>query len=61
MIRRASLPLLEEEEERVLDLLTTGLGVEDIALTMGLPLSAVRAFVFGMPPEVRREIYRQDG
>lgn len=61
MIRRASLPLLEEEEERVLDLLATGFGVEDIALAMGLPLSAVRAFVFGMSPEVRREIYRQDG
>ncbi len=59
-MRRAVLPLLEEEEERVLDLLTTGLGVEDIALSMGLPLQAVRDFVFSMPTEVRRELYRED-
>lgn len=59
-MRRAVVPLLEQEEELVLDLLTTGLGVEDISLALGLPLQAVRSFVFGMPPEIRRELYRED-
>ena len=59
-MRRAVLPLLEEEEERVLDLLSEGLGVEDIALRLGLPRQAVHDFVFGMPPAVRAEIYRDD-
>lgn len=60
MIRRASLPLLEEEEERVPDFLSDGFGVEDIALALGLPLRSVREFVFSMPPAVRAEIYRPE-
>lgn len=53
--------LTEDEEDRVIEALGDGLGVEDIADRFGLPLDLVRAFVFSMPSDLRREIYRRNG
>lgn len=50
--------LSEEAEERIINMLAEGFGVEDIALDLKLTLPEVRRFVFGMAPAVRREIYR---
>lgn len=53
--------LSDAQEDRIIDLLAEGFGVEDIAWALGITLRQVRSFVFGMPPDLRAEIYRQPG
>lgn len=61
--RRDLRALTAPEEDAIIDLLADGLGVEDIAMPcrLNLPVALVRAFVFSMAPDLRREIYRSDG
>lgn len=55
-------PTLKDwQEERILDALSEGFGVEDIAVDTGWSVDAIRQFVFSMPPELRREIYAREG
>lgn len=51
--------LSDSQEDRIIDLLAEGFGVEDIARALGLTLRQVSSFVFGMTPDLRAEIYRQ--
>lgn len=50
--------LSDDQQDRIIDALFEGYGVEDIAVDMKLPLVAVRDFVFSMPPDLRCEICR---
>lgn len=50
----------DEKQDRILEALGEGFGVEDIALLLGVKVGPVRSFVFGLPSELRAEIYRQD-
>ncbi|RJL18228.1 hypothetical protein [Paracoccus siganidrum] len=51
-------PTLKDwQQERILDALSEGFGVEDIAERTKWSVDAIRQFVFSMPVELRREIY----
>ncbi|RJL15299.1 hypothetical protein [Paracoccus siganidrum] len=55
-------PTLKDwQHARILDALSEGFGVEDIAERTGWSVDAIREFVFSMPAELRREIYAREG
>lgn len=59
MTCRRETDLSDAQEDRVIELLADGFGVEDIARALGVTLRLVSGFVFSMPPDLRAEIYRQ--
>lgn len=52
--------LSETDEDIVIGMLIEGFGVEDIAVRLKRKVAHVRGFVFGLAPDVLREIYRRD-
>lgn len=49
--------LTDDQVERILDDLSEGFGVEDIAVDTGWPVEAIRGFVFSLLPDLRRQLF----
>ena len=59
-MNRSERYLSETDEDIVIGMLIEGFGVEDIAVRLKRKVAHVRGFVFGLAPDVLREIYRRD-